>query len=116
MDDELAQRIRAILSDDRNVAEVRMFGGICFTLNGHMLVVARGKGGLLARVGETGEEKALGTPGVERMVMRGRELSGYVTVPADALDEGSLRDWIALTKAYVATLPPKKPKVGRPKR
>lgn len=30
---ELAERIRARLGGDPNVGEIRMFGGICFTLN-----------------------------------------------------------------------------------
>ena len=41
--DELVDRIRAVLSEDPNSGEMRMFGGTCFTLNGNMLVVARGK-------------------------------------------------------------------------
>ena len=52
MTNELADRIRGVLSDDPNVAEIRMFGGICFTLNGNMLVGTMKDGNLLARVGE----------------------------------------------------------------
>lgn len=110
MRNDLADRIRAMLTGEDDVAEIRMFGGVCFTLNGNMMVVARGKGGLLARVGQGGEARALALPDVERMVMRGRQMTGYVTIPDDRLHEEALRDWIALAKSHVQTLPPKKGK------
>jgi hypothetical protein len=106
--EELAGRIRAVIGDDPDVAEIRMFGGLCFTRNGNMQIVARREGGLLARVGPEQEGEALRRPGAERMVMRGREMTGYVTVPPDGLDDPALRDWVAMTSAFVKTLPPKK--------
>ena len=105
--DDLANRIRAVLSEDPNSGEMRMFGGTCFTLNGNMLVVARGKGGLMARVGRDAGPLALARPGVKRMVMRGREMADFVTVPDDDLDDEALRGWIAMATAYVGALPPK---------
>lgn len=105
--DELANRIRAEIGDDPKVSEIRMFGGLCFTLNGNMQIVARRDGGLLARVGPEQESEALARPGVERMVMRGREMSGYVTVPAEELSDGELREWIAMTARFVSRMPPK---------
>lgn len=112
---ELADRIRAEIGDDPNTGEIRMFGGVCFTLNGNMQIVARREGGLLARVGPEQESKALADPGVERMVMRGREMTGYVTVPADRLDDDALRDWIAMTSAYVGSLQPKQKARKKPR-
>ena len=38
MTDDLPDRIRSEIGDDPNVGEIRMFGGICFTLSGNMLV------------------------------------------------------------------------------
>ncbi|MGV3578880.1 hypothetical protein [Brevundimonas sp.] len=35
--DELADRVRAVLPGRLDVREQRMFGGLCFLLNGHML-------------------------------------------------------------------------------
>jgi hypothetical protein len=112
---ELVERIRAAVGADPRTAEIRMFGGTCFTLNGNMWIVARREGGLLARVGPEQEAAALARPGVERMVMRGRELKGYVTVPARHLeDDAVLQEWIAMTKAFVGTLPPKEVKRAKP--
>ncbi len=95
MTNDLADRIRDFLSDDPNVAEIRMFGGICFTLNGNMLVGTMKDGTLLARVGENREAEALARPGASRMNFTGREMKGYIIVAEEALDDDSLRGWIA---------------------
>jgi hypothetical protein len=43
-------------------------------------------------------------------------MAGYVAIPAD-WPEGTTRDWIGKSLAYVASLPPKKPKAAaKPRR
>ena len=37
-DEALADRVRVILGERRGVSERRMFGGLCFLLNGNLLV------------------------------------------------------------------------------
>ena len=37
-DEELAERVRAALDDVEGVAEIKMFGGLCFTVGGNMAV------------------------------------------------------------------------------
>ncbi len=59
MADDLAERIREIIGDHPHGGEIRMFGGICFTLNGNMLVGTMKDGELLARVGDA--QEAAGT-------------------------------------------------------
>jgi TfoX/Sxy family transcriptional regulator of competence genes len=107
MTSDLADRIRGILSDDPNITEIRMFGGICFTLNGNMLVGTMKDGTLLARIGESREPEALAKPGASRMNFTGREMKGYIVVAEDKLDDTSLREWIALATAEVGPMPPK---------
>ena len=51
LDENLAERIRAVLAGTGSVREVRMFGGLCFMLNGNM-VAGASKRGLLVRVGK----------------------------------------------------------------
>ena len=118
MKNDLADRIRDVLSDDPNVAEIRMFGGICFTLSGNMLVGTMKDGTLLARVGEIREAEALTRPGASRMNFTGREMKGYIIVAEDALDDDSLRRWIALAIAEVGPMQPKikKAKSEKPKK
>lgn len=107
MDQELADRIRRILGDDPNIGERRMFGGLCFLLNGNMLVCASRDGGLLARVGEGAMREALSRPGVSAMRMAGRDAKAFVKVGSDVLDDAALRDWIARATTFVGPMPPK---------
>ncbi|RLP24823.1 RNA methyltransferase [Mesorhizobium sp. YM1C-6-2] len=112
---ELAERIRARLGGDPNVGEIRMFGGICFTLNRNMLVGTMKDGTLLARVGEEQEEAALAKPGASRMNFTGREMKGFIIVAQGALDDKALKGWIAMATSYVGALPPKAEKESRRK-
>jgi TfoX N-terminal domain len=41
-DEELADRTRAALGDVGGVGEIRMFGGLCFTMHGNMVVGVTG--------------------------------------------------------------------------
>jgi TfoX/Sxy family transcriptional regulator of competence genes len=108
MNNDLADRIRAEIGDDPNIGQIRMFGGICFTLNGNMLCGTMKNGDLLVRVGENQETAALAQPGASRMNFTGREMKGFVIVQADAVDDTALRKSIALASAYVGPMPPKK--------
>ena len=49
VDEDLAARMRVALAGTGAVREVRMFGGLCFMLNGNM-VAGTSKRGLLVRV------------------------------------------------------------------
>jgi TfoX/Sxy family transcriptional regulator of competence genes len=110
MDTELAERIHAEIGDDPNVSEIRMFGGICFTLNGNMLCGTMKGGDLLVRVGEDQELAALALPGTSRMNFTGREMKGFVIVEAKTLDQRALKEWIAMASTFVGPMPPKKKK------
>ena len=106
-DDDLAGRIRRILAEDPNIGEVRMFGGLCFMLNGNMLVCATRDGGLLARIGEHAMPDALKLPGASIMRMGGRDMKAYAHIASDGLDDAALRHWIAAATTFVGPLPPK---------
>jgi TfoX/Sxy family transcriptional regulator of competence genes len=115
IDEKLAGRVRAALADASRVREVKMFGGLGFMLNGHMVAAASDRG-LLVRVGEPGEAEALAR-GARSMVMNGRKMTGFVRVggPQDAR---AVRSWLRLARAFVETLPARKrtPKPGARKR
>jgi hypothetical protein len=113
MTGELAERIRSNLGDDPNIGEIRMFGGICFTLNGNMLVGTMKDGTLLARVGEDQETAALAKPGATRMNFTGREMKGFIVVAEDMLGDKALKSWIAMATSYVGALPPKAAKAPK---
>jgi TfoX/Sxy family transcriptional regulator of competence genes len=70
VDEDLAERMRAVLGTTGAVREVRMFGGLCFMLNGNMLA-GTSKRGLLVRVGKDQHSDALARPGAKPMEMAG---------------------------------------------
>jgi hypothetical protein len=107
MTSDLADRIRAVIGDHPGIAEIRMFGGLCFTLNGNMLVGTMKGGDLLARVGEAQDAEALELPGARRMNFTGREMKGFILVSPDHLDDKALRNWISMSTAFVGSMPPK---------
>ena len=109
LDEDLGERVRVALAGTGTVREVRMFGGLCFMLNGNM-VAGTSKRGLMVRVGKDQQPSALARPGAKRMEMTGRPMEGYVFVDPPPTDDRSLQDWLALAVAFVTTLPAKLPK------
>ncbi|HET7566513.1 MAG TPA: TfoX/Sxy family protein [Gaiellaceae bacterium] len=108
-DEELADRIRALLAVRGGVEEKAMFGGLAFLVGGNMAVAASGEGGLLVR-SDPGESAALlAEAGVRPMVMRGREMHGWLRVDADAVaGDAALRRWVEHGAAYAGSLPAKR--------
>lgn len=107
-DEELADRVRECMQRVPDVVEKRMFGGLAFMVSGNMAVAASGQGGLMLRCDPTGTESLVSTDGVDRMVMRGRAMDGWLRVDPSVVtaDEG-LRHWVALGVAYAESLPAK---------
>jgi len=105
-DESLAERIRTLLDGAGTIREVRMFGGLCFMLNGNM-VAGTSTRGLLVRVGKEQHPEALARPAARPMEMTGRPMEGYVFVDPPPGDDRTLRDWLDLAVGFVKTLPPK---------
>ena len=107
-DEDLADRIRELLAPEPGVEEKRMFGGLSFLFDGNMAVAASGQGGLLVRVSPDDSESLLEGVHVEPMVMRGREMKGWLRVDARAVaTDDELRDWVERGVAYARSLGPK---------
>lgn len=116
MSQELQDRIRHILADHPDIAEIRMFGGLCFTLNGNMLVGTMKSGDLMVRVGDVQNAEALAKPGAGPMMFTGKAMNGFINVDAGAIEEdAALRDWISMASAYVGPMQPKQPKPAKSK-
>jgi hypothetical protein len=95
-DEELAHRVRAVLGAEPALTEKRMFGGLGFMVEGHMAVAASGQGGLMVRVDPATSEALVDGVLVERVVMRGRAMDGWLRVASEAVDaDGALRQWVA---------------------
>jgi TfoX-like protein len=106
-DQELAERIRGLLPAEP-VAEKAMFGGLAFLVGGHLAVAASGKGGLMVRCDPADSDRLLERPGTSRMVMRGREMDGWLRVTSEAVAEDEpLEEWVRIGTTYAGGLPPK---------
>ena len=106
IDARSAERLRKALAAHTNLREVKMFGGLCFMLDGHMLC-GTGWNGLLFRVGKDQHGSALAR-GARPMEQKGREMTGFVWVDPGSINARELKSWLAMAEQYVATLPPKK--------
>jgi TfoX/Sxy family transcriptional regulator of competence genes len=107
-DEDLANRIRELLADQDGVSEMTMFGGLAFLLGGNMAVAASGQGGLLVRVDPVQGEELISSARASPMVMRGREMSGWLRVDAqDVRSKRQLEAWVRRGIAFAGSLPAK---------
>lgn len=97
---ELADRIRALLSADPAIEERRMFGTRAFLDGGRILVGARPGGTLLVRVDDENGAAAMTQPGASRAVMGKRMMSsGWLDVAPGALkDDTALMFWLDVAR------------------
>jgi hypothetical protein len=108
-DEELAERIRGLVKDERGLTEQRMFGGLAFLINGNMSVSASGQGGLLLRVDPEETEALVKEPHAQRFEMRGRAMDGWLRVGADGVrTQRELERWVARGVSYARSLPAKR--------
>jgi TfoX N-terminal domain len=107
-DENLADRIREVLSGEKGLEEKRMFGGLAFLINGNMAVAASGQGGLLVRVAPDDTDKLLDGKHVSPMVMAGRVARGWLHVMIDGVKtKRQLQTWVSRGAGYARTLKPK---------
>lgn len=107
-DHDLANRLRECLQGEAGVTEKRMFGGLAFLVDGNLAVSASGKGGLLLRVDPARAESLLADSQVERAVMGGRTMSGWLRVAPDLVRTSrQLSRWVRVGVSCARSLPPK---------
>ncbi len=99
--EKLAERIIDTISHkDRNVEVKKMFGGLCFMVNGKMLggVV---QDSLMIRHDPSRAEELLKQEGCRPMDFTGKPMKGFLYVDADALiSEDQLEYWINVGFEY----------------
>ena len=106
-DESLAARIRDALARTKNVEEKKMFGCICFIINGNALAGVW-KDRLIARLGPDEGEAALRESHVRAFDITGRPMRNWVAVePEGVEDDDQLKDWIQRATKFVKTLPAK---------
>ncbi|GIH06464.1 hypothetical protein Rhe02_45310 [Rhizocola hellebori] len=107
-DEDLANRVRELVSGEKGLTEQRMFGGLAMLVNGNMAVAVRGKGGLLVRADPASSQKVLGERGAQAMVMRGKAMPGWIEVdPSACAKAADLKRWVNRGIIFARGLPPK---------
>jgi TfoX/Sxy family transcriptional regulator of competence genes len=103
-DEELADRIRALVAGEPALTEKKMFGGLAFLVDGNMAVAASGQGGLLVRVDPEESDDLVASTSARPMEMRGREMKGWLRVD----DDREVAVWVERGVAYARSLPAKR--------
>lgn len=98
--EELADRVRALLTLGGDVEEKRMFGTRAFLVDGHILIGARSGGVLLVRVQEENGAALVTRPGVATAVMGPRTMgTGWLDVsPSATSDDEALAFWLDVAR------------------
>jgi TfoX/Sxy family transcriptional regulator of competence genes len=100
-DEKLADRIRTTLARGEDaVTERKMFGGICFLVDGAMCCGVL-KDELIVKVGPEEGDKALAKPHTRPFDFTGRPMAGMLYVaPGGTRTAASLEKWLKLGVAH----------------
>lgn len=106
-DETLARRVRQVLNRRKGVNEKKMFGGLCFLLNGNMCCGVESTL-LVLRLGDDAVEQALQQPHTRAMDFTGKPMKSMVYVEPQGTDNPKdLKQWIDQAVKFVRTLPEK---------
>lgn len=114
-DEDLADRVRAVIPPGTAVTERQMFGGLAFMLGGHMFCGVV-KDSLMARLGPEAANRAQDQPHVRPMDFTGRPMKGMVFIDPKGLHGDALRQWVDAAADYARGLPPKPAPPARKRR
>jgi TfoX/Sxy family transcriptional regulator of competence genes len=107
-DEELANRIRALVANEPGLTEKKMFGGLAFLIDGNMAVSASGQGGLLLRVDPDETDVLVAETHAHPFEMRGRSMRGWLRVDVEGVSsERELERWVRRGVDYAGSLPAK---------
>jgi TfoX/Sxy family transcriptional regulator of competence genes len=105
--EDLAARVRALLAEQADLSERKMFGGLAFMVQGNMCCgIVREE--LMVRVGPERYAAALTQPHAREIDFTGRPMTGMVMVAPDGLaSDVELEEWVGQALAFASSLPPK---------
>ncbi len=108
----LADRIRAVLGRLGDFSERKMFGGLCFLVNGHMCCGIV-KTDLMLRLTPEAAMAALHEPHTRPMDFTGKPMKSMIYVDAAGIDsDPSLERWVRTAERVAQALPGK---IGQPR-
>lgn len=106
--EKTVERVRQVLSEVNHVAEIKMMGGLIFTVRGHMCCGVTDDA-LMVRVGQEAYSDALTKRHVTALeIGGGRRPRGFVCVAAQGIaSKKTLTTWIERGLGFTQTLPAK---------
>lgn len=105
-DEDLADRVRELISAEAGVDERPMFGGLAFLVDGRMAVAVSGRGGLMVRVDPSQAARLCSRPHTQPFEMRGVEMKSWLRVEGEGLrTKRQLKQWVSRGVAYARSLP-----------
>ena len=107
VDIALLDRIRPMIKRRKGFSEKKMFGGICFMLNGNMCV-GTWKGSLIIRLDKEKHDQTQALPNAKPMDITGKVMKGWARVePAGIKSDDDLKAWVDRAAKFAASLPAK---------
>ena len=106
-DKALPERLAKIIASRSGMREKRMFGGICYMLNGNICVGIY-KDNVIVRIGKDVAEKIMKESHVKPMDITGKTMKGWAMIESNWIvkDKG-LERFCNYAIEFVGTLPPK---------
>jgi len=106
--EEIDVRVCGVVGRWKQLERKKMFGGICYLLDGNMLLGVY-RDFLILRLGEKGAAEALTSPHVRPFDITGRPMKGWVMVAEEGFaGDQELAVWLNEAYDFVAALPPKR--------
>lgn len=104
---ELAEKVEKALGAQKGISARKMFGGMCFLLNGNMCVGVLNDD-LVIRCGADAQSKLLDKPYTRPMDFTGKPMKSMIYIsPSGWKKNADLKEWIKHGIAFVKTLPKK---------
>jgi TfoX/Sxy family transcriptional regulator of competence genes len=108
-DEKLAERMRDVIGAPPGYGEMKMFGGIAFSINGNMACGVM-KDDMLVRIPSEQFDALVKSPGARPMDMMraGRTPTGFLLIGPDATKtKAGLERWVKRGLDHATSLPPK---------
>ena len=104
---ELEKRIDSLSPLIKGCTKKKMFGGVCYLLNGNMCIGIH-KESLMVRVPPEQTDELLKNKNVNVFDLTGKPMKGWLLVGKKGIsDDESLSKWILMSKEFVRKLPKK---------
>ncbi len=100
VNEKLTNRVRELLADIDKVDEKKMFSGIAFMVDDKLCIAVRNNN-IMLRIDAAMHDELVEKTGCSPMVMKGKDLAGYVVVDEAVVDtKKQLNYWIKLALDY----------------